>query len=106
MNTRLIGGVLAASTLFASLLVAVEARAATGKEIYDASCAACHASGAAGAPKTGDKGGWAPRIATGAKSLYASALKGKGVMPPKGGNASLSDADVTAAVDYLIAQSK
>lgn len=106
MNTRLIGSVLATSSLLGSLLVAVEAHAASGKEVYEATCAACHATGAAGAPKLGDKGGWAPRLATGVKALQASALKGKGVMPPKGGNAGLSDADVIAAADYLIAQSK
>lgn len=76
------------------------------KSIYTASCAACHASGAAGAPKLGDKAAWAPRIQTGADGLYNSALKGKNAMPPKGGNASLSDADVKAVVDYMVSQSK
>ena len=77
-----------------------------GKKTYDAACMACHATGAANAPKLGDKAAWAPRLKTGAEALYASALKGKGAMPPKGGNATLTDADVKAAVDYLVAGSK
>ncbi len=77
-----------------------------GKKIYDASCVACHASGAAGAPKTGDKAAWAPRLKSGMNALYASVLNGKGAMPPKGGNAALADADIKAAVDYLAGQVK
>ncbi len=76
------------------------------KAIYTASCAACHISGAAGAPKLGDTAAWAPRIKAGNETLYNSALKGKNAMPPKGGNASLSDEDVKAAVDYMVSQSK
>ncbi|HEX5628822.1 MAG TPA: c-type cytochrome [Usitatibacteraceae bacterium] len=77
-----------------------------GKKTYDTACMACHATGAANAPKFGDKAAWAPRIKTGAEALYASSLKGKGAMPPKGGNAALADADVKAAVDYIVAGSK
>ncbi len=77
-----------------------------GKKVYDTTCMACHATGAANAPKLGDKAAWAPRIKTGTDALYASVLKGKGAMPPKGGNAGLADADVKAAVDYLVAASK
>ena len=73
-----------------------------GKSVYDAACTVCHAAGVAGAPKTGDKAAWAPRLKTGTEALYATAIKGKGAMPPKGGNLSLSDADVKAAVDYLV----
>ncbi len=77
-----------------------------GKSVYDAACMACHATGAAGAPKAGDKTAWAPRIKTGMDALYGSSLKGKGAMPPKGGNAGLPDADVKAAVDYLVGMSR
>ena len=80
--------------------------AAKGKSVYDAACMACHAAGVAGAPKTGDKAAWAPRLKTGKDALYASVIKGKGAMPPKGGNASLSDADIKAAVDYLAGLAK
>lgn len=82
------------------------APAANGKGVYDANCAACHGSGVAGAPKFGDKTAWAARIKTGNDALYGSALKGKNAMPAKGGNAGLADADVKAAVDYMVGQSK
>jgi cytochrome c5 len=73
-----------------------------GKATYDAACVVCHAAGVAGAPKSGDKDAWAPRIKQGADALYQAALKGKGAMPPKGGNTSLADADVKAAVDFMV----
>jgi cytochrome c5 len=79
---------------------------ADGKATYDKVCAVCHASGLAGAPKFGDKAAWAPRIATGVNTLHSSALKGKNAMPPKGGNMALPDADVVAAVDYMVAAAK
>lgn len=85
---------------------AAPAAKADGKAVYQATCIACHATGVAGAPKAGDKASWAPRIKTGMETLYASSLKGKGAMPPKGGNASLPEADVKAAVDYLVGMSK
>ena len=77
-----------------------------GKEIYDASCFACHASGVAGSPKLGDKEAWSARIATGIEALYTTAIQGKGAMPPKGGNMALADDKVKAAVDYMVNQSK
>lgn len=77
-----------------------------GKTVYESACVACHAAGVAGAPKLGDKAAWAPRLAQGMGALHQSAIKGKGAMPPKGGNMALSDPDVTAAVDYLVGQSK
>jgi len=77
-----------------------------GKATYDAVCGACHGSGVAGAPKFGDKAAWAPRLKQGADALHASALKGKGAMPPKGGNLTLPDAEVKAAVDYMLSAVK
>ncbi len=78
------------------------AAAVDGEAVYKQACAACHASGAAGAPKSGDKAAWAPRIKKGEEALVASALKGIGIMPPKGGNASLTEAQIRAAVAYQI----
>ena len=80
--------------------------AASGKATYDAVCSVCHTAGVAGAPKPGDKIAWAPRIKQGKEVLYASALKGKGAMPAKGGNASLSDDAVKAAVDHILSTVK
>lgn len=77
-----------------------------GATVYNSVCAACHGTGAAGAPKTGDKAAWAPRIAQGKEALFKSALAGKNAMPPKGGAADLSDAEIKAAVEHLLAQAK
>ena len=77
----------------------------TGEQVYTAVCAACHAAGVAGAPKVGDKAAWAPRIKEGMDAVHNFALKGKGVMPPKGGYAG-PDADVIAAADYMVNASK
>ncbi|HEY8608633.1 MAG TPA: c-type cytochrome [Noviherbaspirillum sp.] len=80
-----------------------------GKKVFDASCAACHGTGVAGAPKIGDKANWEPRIKQGNATLYEHAIKGfqgkAGMMPPKGGSAA-SDEEVKAAVDYMVAGSK
>ena len=95
-----------AITTAAGTLFAQTAFAANGKAVYNKACVACHGNGVAGAPKFGDKASWAPRIKTGMPALYNSALKGKGAMPAKGGNPSLLDADVKAAVDYMVAAAK
>ena len=79
---------------------------ASGKKVYETACAACHATGVAGAPKAGDNAAWAPRLKTGMDALYKSALQGKNAMPAKGGNAGLTDPDVMAAVDYLAGLAK
>lgn len=77
-----------------------------GKKIFETTCIACHGTGVAGAPKAGDKAAWAPHLKEGMQALYANALKGKNAMPPKGGNAALSEADIRAAVDYLTGLAK
>jgi cytochrome c5 len=82
------------------------ASAADGKKVYDSTCTACHTAGIANAPKLGDKAAWAPRIKQGIDALVQSAQKGKGAMPPKGGNASLSDADLRAAIEFMVSQAK
>jgi len=80
--------------------------AAAGKKLYDTACLACHAAGVAGAPKLGDKAAWAPRAATGVDALTTSVIKGKGAMPPRGAAGAATDADLRAAVEYMLAQSK
>lgn len=73
----------------------------TGKEVYDATCTTCHATGVAGAPKFGDKAAWAPYIETGYETMLQVALNGKGAMPAKGGNTALDDLEVERAMVYM-----
>jgi cytochrome c5 len=82
--------------------VVAKADSGKGKAVYESACVACHGTGVAGAPKTGDKPAWAARLKGGMDALYAASIKGKNAMPPKGGNLSLADADVKAAVDYMV----
>jgi cytochrome c5 len=72
-----------------------------GEEVYKAACAMCHAAGLMNAPKFGDKAQWEPRIKQGYDTLVTHANKGIRSMPAKGGNASLSDAEVAGAVKYM-----
>jgi cytochrome c5 len=78
----------------------------SGEEIYNGSCMACHATGAAGAPKVGDAAAWAPRIAQGKDKLLANAISGLNAMPPKGLCMACSDADLQAAIDFMVSQSQ
>jgi cytochrome c5 len=75
----------------------------TGEQVYQTACAACHNSGAAGAPKLADTGAWAPRIKTGYDTLLNSALKGKGAMGAQGGG-DYSDTEIGRAVVYMANQ--
>lgn len=81
-----------------------------GESIFKSKCNACHGTGVAGAPKLGDKAAWAPRIAQGEAVLTQHAIEGfkgkTGIMPPKGGFASLSDEEISAVVQYMVSQSK
>ena len=77
-----------------------------GAGTYQTTCFACHGTGAAGAPKFGDKGAWKARIAQGNATLYSHALKGFKGMPAKGGNPALADDAVKAAVDHMVSHSK
>ncbi|WP_027996740.1 c-type cytochrome [Simplicispira psychrophila] len=82
---------------------------AKGKSVYNKTCALCHGSGVAGAPKVGDKADWGPRVAQGKDTLYKHATEGftgaKGMMPARGGSTTLTDDDVKAAVDFMADQS-
>jgi len=98
--------IIAASALMIGATTNVSAN---GQKDYQAACFACHGTGAAGAPKVGDKAEWKARIAQGNETLYKHAIKGykgkKGFMPAKGGS-SLSDDAVKAAVDFMVKGSK
>ena len=81
-------------------------KADVGQALYNQACQACHASGAANAPKLGDKAAWGPRLSAGVDALTQSVIKGKGAMPPKGMAMSASDADIKAAVQYMVSSVK
>jgi cytochrome c5 len=90
--------------------VPADPKLAAGKTVYDANCGACHEAGMMGAPKPGDKAAWAPRIAKGIDVLTKNSIAGftgkVGMMPAKGGNASLTDEEVTNAVAFMADKSK
>jgi cytochrome c5 len=86
--------------------VATVAAVDAGKAMYEKACMACHVAGVAGAPKFGDKAAWAPRIKLGVDALTASVIQGKGAMPARGAAAGASDADIKAAVQYLVNAAK
>jgi cytochrome c5 len=100
----------ATATVAATAPAAAPAPAAAGgsnagEALFKQTCVACHGSGVAGAPKFGDKAAWAPRIAQGIDTLVQNAIKGKNAMPPRGGS-SASDADIRAAVQYMVSAAK
>lgn len=81
----------------------------SGPQVYNSACIACHGSGIGSAPILGDADAWAPRIAQGDELLKSHAIDGftnVGVMPPKGGRVDLSDAEIDAAVDYMVSESQ
>ena len=87
--------------MVAALGLGGQAAAADGKAVFDKTCKGCHT---AMKPKMGDKATWAPLIAQGADALTAVVMKGKKPMPPKGG--AKDEAEVKAAVEYMIDQNK
>lgn len=91
------------SSALAVFLFAGQAPAADGQEVYNNNCAVCHA---VMPPKLGDKAAWGPLIKKGADVLAVSVINGKGAMPPRAGKPELSDADISAAVDYMMTQAK
>jgi len=71
-----------------------------GEAVYNGQCAACHATGAAGAPKFQDVAAWGPRLAQGLETLVHSALAGKGAMAPQGGG-DFNDTEIARGVVYM-----
>ena len=86
--------------------VKTDGKPRSGEAIYASVCKACHETGVAGAPKTGDKAAWAPRIASGMAAMLKSAANGKGAMPARGGAPDLSDDELKAAVAFLTGKAK
>ncbi len=92
----------AATAVVAAAAPPAAAKSDAAPALYTNICSACHIAGVANAPKLGDKAAWAPRLPAGVDGLTASVIKGKGAMPPKGGAAAASDAEIKAAVDYMV----
>ena len=86
------------------------ATAMSGPQVYNTACLACHGAGIGGAPILGDAAQWVERIAQGSDTLKTHALQGytgsAGYMPPKGGRMDLSDAEIEAAVDYMVSEAQ
>lgn len=101
---------IAAAMLVSGNAFAATYDAAAGKAVYEASCAMCHKSGMMGAPKVGTKTDWTSRMGQGVDAMVAKSIKGfkgaKGMMPPKGNNPKLTDAQVGNAVAYMVGASK
>jgi len=103
--TRLVPMFLAAAALSAPLAARAQAAERSGKEVVDAVCSSCHAKGANGAPKIGDRKAWAKRASQGLTSLTQNALKGIRGMPSHGGKMDLTDLEIGRAVAYMVNQS-
>ncbi|MFT6915505.1 MAG: cytochrome c5 [Motiliproteus sp.] len=74
---------------------------ADGEATYNQTCVTCHAAGVAGAPKAHNADDWAPRLTVGIDALVASAIAGKGAMPPKGLCMACTDAELKAAIEFM-----
>jgi len=100
-----VGEVITDPAMLLKVAAAGPARAPmSGAEIVTKVCGACHGSGVLNAPKIGDKAEWSKRKAAGMSALLANSLKGKNQMPARGGDPSLSDAEVKAAVEEMLKQ--
>ncbi|MFZ0256679.1 MAG: c-type cytochrome [Gammaproteobacteria bacterium] len=95
---------LGACALVCSGGCAMVAGEAAGEKVYNSACVACHSTGAAGAPKVGDKESWRPRAGEGLEALVNNAINGKRSMPAKGGNPGLTDEEIKQAVRYMLAR--
>lgn len=89
------------SSATSAAVAAAPVAARSGKEVYSAVCAVCHKAGVAGAPKLDDKAVWEPRVATGLDALMTTAINGKGAMPARGGNPSVTDEELKATILYM-----
>lgn len=92
------------ATLFKTRLDLSQFDLQRGEQIYNNACIACHLAGMFGAPKIGNRKEWAPRVAQGMDSLFNNTLQGLNAMPPKGGEPSLSEAEVKAAVAFMLSK--
>ena len=102
VSKKLVTGTILVALLLASQVAAAKGDGLSGKQVVDAVCANCHATGVDGAPKIGDRQAWKPRAAQGLTSLTQHALQGVRKMPPHGGNPGLGDLDIKRAITYMV----
>lgn len=106
---RAMNALITAITLAASIALAPDARAQgterSGKDVVDTVCSKCHATGAQGAPRIGDKQAWSKRASQSLSSLTDHALKGIRQMPSHGGSPDLTDFEIKRAITYMVNQS-
>lgn len=102
--TRSFTGPLSASLLLiaASFAAPLQAAERTGKQVVDEVCSTCHATGVNGAPKIGDRAEWSKRASKGLSNLTQNAITGVRNMPAHGGQAKLSDVEMSRAVAYMV----
>lgn len=105
VSKKLVTGTILVALLLVSQVAAGKTDGLSGKQVVDAVCANCHATGVDGAPKIGDRQAWKPRAAQGLTSLTQHALQGVRKMPPHGGNPGLGDLDIKRAITYMVNQS-
>ncbi len=105
-RTKPVGEVCIEGDACAAVVTVASAEPRSGEEVYTASCGACHASGAAGAPLFGDLGQWQPRIDKGMATLLANSISGINAMPPKGLCMNCSDEELEASIQYMIDAAK
>lgn len=106
---KLVSGLSALGLLCASIAIGAQnptAQPRSGKQVYDTACMACHASGAAGAPKFGDAAAWKPRAAQGEAKLLEHVTKGFKAMPARGTCTKCSDAELKAAIEYMLSKAQ
>lgn len=104
-NIRPVGQVNVGSVPATAAAPAAAAGPRSGDAVYNASCLACHSTGAAGAPKLGDSAAWGARAAKGMDTLLSNAINGINAMPAKGTCAACSDDELKAAIEYILSQS-
>lgn len=105
-TTEYKGVALLAAALAACFALPATAAERSGKEVVDTVCAACHATGKDGAPRLDDRAAWSQRASKGLEKLTANAITGVRNMPAHGGQAKLSDLEMSRAVGYMVSGGK
>jgi cytochrome c5 len=97
-----VSNVASAPTIDKTIQIQTNIKPKSGEAVYAMSCITCHGEGVVGSPKIGDKASWLPRIAKGETALIVSVINGFNIMPPRGGNSSLTNEEIKLAVQYLL----